>query len=107
VKAALTFDQVRALGLRESYQRAKHGSARADAMRQHYVAKYRTDHVYEIEAVLARSPNELQRLLREAIEGVIDRKAFNREVAKERAERTRSAQVREIVLRTLREEIES
>jgi len=47
----------------------------------------------------------LQRMLKDAIDGVIDRRAFNAEVTQERADAAHNAAVREIVLRTLQSQI--
>lgn len=63
---------------------------------------YETDFVWELEAVV---PKVLQRLLTDAIDGVIDREAYNAEVAQERADAAHIAAARELVLRTLRDQI--
>ena len=53
------------------------------------------------------APKVLQKLLTEAIDSLIDRQAFNAEVASERADAAHNAGVRAIVLDTLRQEIAS
>jgi ParB-like nuclease family protein len=98
IKCALTMKQVRMLKLPEKYERAKDLSPN----RQRYVDTYQTDLVWELEAL---APKILQRLLTSTIDTVIDKKAFNAEVAQERADAGHNAAVREIVLRTLRAEI--
>jgi hypothetical protein len=99
-KCALTLEQVRKLNLPEKFERAKRRSPNYSR----YVEAHGTELVWELEAV---RPDILQDLVTRAIEGVIDRRAFNREVAQERADAAHLATVREIVLRTLREEIET
>ena len=77
---------------------AKTGSANHDR----YVRAYQTEFVWELEAL---DPKVLQKLLTAAIDGVIDRRAFNAELAQERTDAAHNAVVREIILRTLREEV--
>jgi ParB/Sulfiredoxin domain len=98
IKCALTMSQVHKLRLPNKYERAKTGSSNYDR----YVDAYKTDRVWELEAL---KPKMLHKLLTDAIAGVIDRKAFNSEVAAERADAAHNAGVREIVVRTLREQI--
>ena len=98
IKCALTMRQVRELRLPKKYERAKIGSANYGR----YVEHYGTDFVWELKAV---GPKVLQKLLTESIDGVIDKKAFNAEVANERADAAHNAAVREIVLRTLQSQI--
>jgi hypothetical protein len=98
IKTALTMEQVGKLKLPKKYERAKTGSSNY----QRYVAAYKTDFVWELEAL---DPKVLQKLLTAAIDSVIDRKAFNEEVAEERKDAGHNEAVREIVLRTLREQI--
>jgi ParB-like nuclease family protein len=76
-KAALTMEQVKEHGLRETYERAKPGSPNYDR----YIEKYSNDCVWELEAL---HPKVLQKLLQETIDAVIDRKLFNLEVAAEK-----------------------
>ena len=91
-------DQVRSLKLPNKYERAKTGSANYDR----YLDAHKTDFVWELEAL---DPKVLQKLLNKTIDGVIDRRAFNHEVAQERADYAHITAVRKIVLRTLKEEI--
>jgi hypothetical protein len=100
IKCALTMKQVRALRLPQKYERAKKGSSNY----QRYVEDYGTDFVWELEAV---APKVLQKLLTDTIDSLIDRRAFNAEVASERADAAHNAGVRAIVLDTLRQEIAS
>jgi ParB/Sulfiredoxin domain len=97
IKCALTMKQVRSLRLPQKYERAKTGSSNY----QRYIEDYETDFVWELEAL---APKVLQKLMTDAIDSVIDRRAFNAEVAQERADAAHNAAVREIVLRTLREQ---
>jgi hypothetical protein len=96
IKCALTMKQVRALRLPQKYERAKTGSSNY----QRYIEDYDTDFVWELEAL---APKVLQRLLTDAIDSVIDKAAFNAEVASERADAAHNAGVRAIVLGTLRQ----
>jgi ParB-like nuclease domain len=98
VKTALTMEQVGALNLEKKYERAKTGSPNY----RRYVDTYHTDFVWELESL---DPKVQQKLLTDAIDGVIDRKAFNAEVTQERADAAHNAGVREVVLRTLRGQI--
>ena len=98
IKTALTMEQVGQLKLEKKFERAKTGSATY----QRYVEAYSTDFVWELEAL---NPKVLQRLLLDAIDTVIDRAAYNAEVAEERKDAGHNAAIREIVLRTLRTEI--
>jgi flagellar hook-basal body complex protein FliE len=98
VKTALTMKQIRALKLPKKFERAKTGSSNY----ARYVEAYGTDFVWELEAL---APKVLQKLLTQAIDSVIDKAAFNAEVAQERADATHNAAVREIVLRTLQAQI--
>jgi ParB/Sulfiredoxin domain len=100
IKCALTMKQVRALRLPQKYEGAKKGSSNY----QRYVEDYGTDFVWELEAV---APKVLQKLLTDTIDSLIDRRAFNAEVASERADAAHNAGVRAIVLDTLRQEIAS
>jgi ParB/Sulfiredoxin domain len=98
IKCALTMRQVTELKLPKKYERAKTGSSNYDR----YVEEYGTDFVWELEAV---APKVLQKLLTDVIDSVIDKAAFNAEVAQERADAAHNAAVREIVLRTLQSQI--
>jgi ParB-like nuclease domain len=77
VKVALTREQVASLHLPASMAKAKKGSANYSR----FVKRYKTDDVYELEAV---EPAVLQSLLRQAIDGVMDLAAFNSELDKEK-----------------------
>lgn len=77
VRAGLRLDQVQKLKLHSSLD-AKETSANYDR----FVNKYGEDqNVFELEAV---SPAVLQKITREAIDAVIDRELFNRELAQEK-----------------------
>jgi len=102
VKAALTMDQVRELGLPKSFETAHD---KKSSHKARYLERYGEDgFIWELEAL---PPMTLQRLVTQAIDLVIDRKAFNHEVTEEKKDAAHNAAVREIVLRTLREEIAS
>jgi hypothetical protein len=98
IRVALTMKQVGKLKLPTNYDRAQTRSSNY----QRYVEAHKTDFVWELEAL---NPKVLQRLLRGAIDSVIDRKAYNAEVAEERRDAGHNAAVRETALRTLREQI--
>jgi hypothetical protein len=102
IRAALTMEQVVELGLPKSFETA-HDKKSSNKAR--FLAKYGPEgHVWELEAV---PPRTLQELVTKAIDGVIDRKAFNHEVAEERKDAAHNEAVRQIVLKALREEIEN
>jgi hypothetical protein len=98
IKTALTMEQVIRLKLPTKHERAKTGSTNHDR----YVNTYHTDFVWELEALNAKV---LQKLLTDAIDGVIDRKAYNAEVSEEKKDAAHNAAVRETVLRTLRDQL--
>ena len=75
VKVALTADQVVGLGLKPQMQAKRGSSQYRKFVEQHGTA------VFELEAV---PPEDLQKLLTEAIDEVIDTEAFNAEVDAER-----------------------
>jgi hypothetical protein len=75
VRAALAHEQVAALGLPPNKERAKETSSNY----ARYVKRF-GEEVYELEAV---PPRTLQQMLRDALESVIDREAFDHEVANE------------------------
>ncbi len=75
IKVALTADQVKELGLAPSMEAKKGSSQYEKFARQHGT------NVFELEAV---PPDELQRLLTEAIEGVIEVESWNSEIELER-----------------------
>ena len=101
VKVALNHSQVAQYGLPESVNEAKKGgnSAAYHVRRQRFVEKYGAK-VYELEAL---PPATLQQILRDTIESVIDRTAFDHEVAQERADAANIAATRQRVLRYLQE----
>ncbi len=75
VRAALSFEQVKDLGLLANQETAKDTSSNYDS----FVRRYGHD-VYELEAV---APATLQQMLRDAIDSVLDHDAFNAEVEQE------------------------
>jgi hypothetical protein len=85
IKVALTGEQVERLRLQPG-PTAKTGSSR----RKRFVEEH-GEYVFELEAV---EPGELQRILRSAIESVLDMKLFRAEQAKEREEWARLDGVR-------------
>ncbi len=96
VKVALTAEQVRALGL-PPQMKAKSGAST--------YAKFTAEHgedVFELEAL---PPAELQRLLREALDAVIDHDAFQAEIEAERSEAAFLEGVRQRVRRALAKDI--
>ena len=88
VRIALTPEQVKSHRL-PSKMKAKLGSSQHDK----FVDKYGDD-VFELEAL---APEALQRVLREAIESVLDIEAFNREIDAERADAAHLDSVRRVV----------
>lgn len=94
VKVALTAEQVRALRL-PPVMKAKEKSSRYEG----FVARH-GDNVFELEAV---PPEQLQRLLREAVDRVLDVPAYNAEVAREREDAAHLEGIR----RALREQVQS
>jgi hypothetical protein len=89
VKVALTGAQVAAMRLPPTFK-AKKGSSRYGR----FVDRHGDD-VFELEAV---PPNELQQILRAAIDSVLDVKAFNAEVDAEREDARRLEGVRRAIL---------
>ena len=98
IKCALTMEQVRSLKLPKKYERAKAKSANRDR----YVRAYLTDFVWEVEAL---DPKVLQRLLTAAIDGVIDRRAFNADVAQERADAAHNARPENSAAKVVHEQL--
>jgi ParB-like nuclease domain len=96
IKAALTMKQVGELQLPKKYERAK----RLSPNYRRYVNAYRTDSVWELEAL---DPTVLQTLLTSAIESVIDLDAFNAEVQAEREDAAHIAATRARMLTVLRD----
>jgi hypothetical protein len=94
MKVALTHEQVRELGLPPNFK-AKEKSSRY----RRFVEKYGDD-VFELEAV---PPETLQRILREAVDGVIDLAAFNSEVDAEKKDAAHLAATRKTVHEALRD----
>ncbi len=92
VKVALTADQVEDLEL-PPILKAKESSSRYDK----FTARHGDD-VFELEAV---PPDNLQHILRRAIDSVLDTKAFNAEVDREKEDATFLAGVRRTVQQLL------
>jgi hypothetical protein len=101
-KVALTMDQIRDPGLRlsKSFVEAKKDSPNY----QRYFERYETNDIWELESV---PPRTLQALLTRTIDAVIDRKAFNTEVAQERLDDPHNAAVRAVMLKTLEQQFEA
>lgn len=101
VKVALNHSQVAQYNLPESVNVAKKGgnSAAYHVRRQRFVEKYGTK-VYELEAL---HPETLQEILRDTIESVIDREAFQHEVEQEKVDAAQIDATRGRVLRYLQE----
>jgi hypothetical protein len=98
IKVALTMEQVRALQLPESYERAK----RTSTNYSRYPGSYRTDCIWELESL---DPADLQRLLALHIEAVIDRAAFNHEIAEQKKDHAHLGAVRKEALKFLQDQI--
>ena len=95
VRVALTWDQVKDLNLPESPDRkAKRGSTNY----KKFVQRYGSDSVWELEAL---SPQQLQRLLDEAVRSVMDVDLFNRELEKEKNETEELSKYREQAIRAI------
>jgi hypothetical protein len=75
IKVALTAEQVRELNLPPKLKAKEKSSRRKGFVERH------GENTFELEAI---PPKTLQRYLREAIEGVLDRDAFNAEIALEK-----------------------
>jgi hypothetical protein len=88
IKVALTHDQVDRLRLPPQMK------AKASSSRYHRFASEHGDDVYELEAV---APDQLQELLRDAIDSVIDVDAFNTEIEAEKRDATHLDAVRRTV----------
>ncbi len=87
--------QVTELSLPPNAERAKKTSSNY----KRYVEAYGDDRVYELEAV---RPPVLAGLLRKSIESVIDRRAYDQEVAAERADAVHVQAMRARVLDVLK-----
>jgi hypothetical protein len=92
IKVALTAEQVRARNLPPNTDAKKDSSRYRKFVRQH------GESVYELEAL---PPAELQQIVREAIEGVIDRAAYAAEIEAEKADAAFLEGVRRTVHGTL------
>jgi hypothetical protein len=79
IKAALTMDQVKELGLPPNKLKAKKKSSNYPK----YKTKYGTEDVYELEAL---DPAQQRQLLEDAILSVLDVEAYNYEVSMEKEE---------------------
>jgi hypothetical protein len=98
VKVALTFQQVRQLNLPPNFK-AKAKSSRY----RKFVAKYGKN-VFELEAL---RPEQLQQMLRDAIESVIDAHAYNAEIAAEKKDAAHLAGMRKAVQTALADSLNS
>lgn len=78
VRAALTNEQVHSLGLPPNNERAKASSSNFRKFVRQFGHK-----VYELEAL---SPPTLQQMLRDALDGILDREAFNNELQREKSD---------------------
>lgn len=87
VRVGLNPEQIKRFGLVENGLEAKPSSSRYRS----FVARYGT-RAYELEAL---EPEQLRRILTEAIDSVIDRQAFNAELAAEKGDAAYLAAVRE------------
>lgn len=92
IKVALTAEQVAEMALPPVMK------AKADSSRYGKFVEQHGDDVFELEAV---PPGELQRILREAIGSVLDRGAYEREVAREREESVALDRYRQAVARAI------
>jgi ParB-like nuclease family protein len=83
IRAGLTMEQVRELNLPPSFQRAKRGKGGSPqrTIYNRYVAKYGSDRVWELEALITNDVDLLQRMLKDHIDAVLDTTAFNKELA--------------------------
>jgi hypothetical protein len=98
VKVALTATQVRELRL-PPMMKAKVTSSRHD----NFVEQHGDD-VFELEAV---APDQLQAILRHAIDGVLDVRAFNQEIDAEKRDAARLEGIRRALRENLTAIIES
>lgn len=78
-KVLLRQDQISAWSLPPNAMEAKSTSAQF----KKFIARYGSKNVYELEAV---PPNQMQTAIAEAIESVLDMRAFNKELASEKAD---------------------
>jgi hypothetical protein len=95
IKVALTMQQVTNLNLPSSPDRkAKPGSVNY----KKYVDKYKTDDVWELEAL---TPQQLQTILDDAISDVLNVDLFNKEVEQEKTDHEELGKYREKVFKTI------
>ena len=98
IKVALTWQQITALGLPPSPDR----KAKTDSKNyKKYVDRYGRDDVWELEAL---SPQQLQKILDEAIRGVINIDFFNQEMRNEKSECIELNKYRKQVFKTIHRE---
>ncbi len=93
IKVALTAEQVHRLALPEGMLKAKPSSPNYHRFRSRY-----GDSVYELEAI---PPDELQQMLRSAIESVLDMQAFKAEIEAEKKDAAHLDAVRRRIISTL------
>lgn len=95
VRVALTWEQVNDLRLPTSPDRkAKSGSKNFNK----YIEKYKSKDIWELEAL---TPQQFQKILDEAVRGVINIDLFNREMEMEKSERIELDKYREKVFKTI------
>lgn len=94
IKAAITPEQIRQFKLPSTVE-AKASSSRYDK----FVERHGTS-VHELEAM---TPEQLQGVVTQAIDGVLDREAFNHELEAEKNDATQLSGVRRTIVQTLRE----
>ena len=98
IKCAFTMKQVKQLNIPESpFQRAKRGKpgSAQETIYLKYVEKYGNDAVWELEAA---PPEWLQRQLRDTIENVIHRAAYNHDVREEEMDSAKLDALRKLLL---------
>ncbi len=93
IKVALTPEQVQRFGLPPIM------TAKTSSTNYQRFSDTHGENVYELEAM---QPEDLQRELESAIEKVIDRELFNKEIDREKADAAQLAGVRQRMLRTLK-----
>ncbi len=94
IKAGLTFEQVNKFNLPSSLDAKK-----TSKNHPRFVAKYGVEQkVFELEAL---PPERLQRIAREAIDAVIDRELFNKEIVQEKKDSLRIEGLRRSVVKML------
>jgi hypothetical protein len=99
IKVALTTDQVEEFDLPPAMKAKKRGADEEgyQGIAKTFVDKH-GDNVWELEAL---PPETLQRVLREAIDDVIDVEALNHEIDQEKADAAKLEGVRRVMLKTL------